>query len=72
MTLDDSSNTLKYKIRNAQMDKIPYMIILGDKDMEAKTVSVRTRTGDELGAMPLGDFEKIIEDVVHNKKAALK
>jgi threonyl-tRNA synthetase len=72
VALDDSSNTLKYKIRNAQMDKIPYMLILGDKDIEAKTVSVRTRTGDDLGAMPLDEFDKIIEDIVHNKKTVLK
>ena len=54
------------------MDKIPYMLILGDKDIEAKTVSVRTRTGDDLGAMPLDEFDKIIEDIVHNKKTVLK
>ena len=72
LALDDSSNTLKYKIRNAQMDKVPYMLILGDKDIEAKTVSVRTRTGDDLGAMPLDEFDKIIEDIVHNKKTVLK
>ncbi len=72
VALDDSSNTLKYKIRNAQMDKIPYMLILGDKDIESKTVSVRTRTGDDLGAMPLDEFDKIIQDIVNNKKTVLK
>lgn len=72
LTIDDSSNTLKYKIRNAQMEKIPYMIIIGDKDIEGKTVSVRTRTGDDLGAISLDEFKKIIADVVDNKKTILK
>lgn len=72
LTIDDSSNTLKYKIRNAQMEKIPYMIIIGDKDIEGKTISVRTRTGDDLGAISLDEFKKIIGDVVDNKKTILK
>jgi len=67
VTVDDSSNTLKYKIRNAQLEKIPYMIILGDKDIENKTVSVRHRSGEDLGAISFEEFEAIIKDVVDNK-----
>ncbi len=67
VTVDDSSNTLKYKIRNAQLEKIPYMIILGDKDIENKTVSVRHRSGEDLGAISFEEFEAIIKDVVENK-----
>ena len=68
LTIDTSSNTLKYKIRNAQLEKIPYMLILGDKDIENGTVSVRTRTGEDLGALSLDAFEALIADVVDNKK----
>ena len=67
VTLDDSQNTLKYKIRNAQMEKVPYMIILGDKDVENKTVSVRHRSGEDLGSISLDEFEKVLADVVGNK-----
>ena len=67
VTVDDSSNTLRYKIRNAQMEKVPYMIILGDKDIENGTVSVRHRSGEDLGAISLEDFEKELYDVVGNK-----
>ena len=48
---DCRSEKLGYKIREAQMQKIPYMLVVGDRDMENGTVSVRTRTGEDLGAM---------------------
>ncbi len=67
VSVDDSQNTLKYKIRNAQLEKVPYMIILGDKDIENKTVSVRHRSGEDLGAIPMEQFETILRDVVDNK-----
>ena len=67
VVLDDSQNTLKYKIRNAQMEKVPYMIILGDKDIENNTISVRHRSGEDLGAISLDEFEALLADVVGNK-----
>ncbi len=67
VTLDDSQNTLKYKIRNAQMEKVPYMIILGDKDIENNTISVRHRSGEDLGAISLDEFKTLLADVVGNK-----
>ena len=67
VTVDDSQNTLKYKIRGAQMEKVPYMIILGDKDIENNTVSVRHRSGEDLGALSPESFEEILTDVVNNK-----
>jgi threonyl-tRNA synthetase len=48
---DCRSEKLGYKIREAQMQKIPYMLVVGDRDMENGTVSVRTRKGEDLGAM---------------------
>ena len=47
---------LGYKIREAQMQKIPYMLVIGDRDMENGTVSVRTRKGEDLGAMTPDEF----------------
>ena len=53
---DYRSEKLGYKIREAQMQKIPYMLVVGDRDMENQTVSVRTRAGVDLGAMSVADF----------------
>ena len=53
---DYRSEKLGYKIREAQMQKIPYMLVVGDRDMENGTVSVRTRKGEDLGAMTPAEF----------------
>ena len=53
---DYRSEKLGYKIREAQMQKIPYMLVVGDRDMENQTVSVRTLAGVDLGAMSVDDF----------------
>ena len=53
---DLRSEKLGYKIREAQMQKVPYMLVVGDRDMENGTVSVRTRKGDDLGAMTPAEF----------------
>ena len=53
---DLRSEKLGYKIREAQMQKIPYMLVVGDRDMENNTVSVRTRSGEDEGAMSLEAF----------------
>ena len=67
VTVDESQNTLRYKIRGAQMEKIPYMIIVGDKDIENGTISVRHRSGEDLGALSLEAFKEILDEVVSNK-----
>ena len=54
--VDCRSEKLGYKIREAQMQKIPYMLVVGDRDMENGTVSVRTRKGEDLGAMTPAEF----------------
>ena len=53
---DYRSEKLGYKIREAQVQKIPYMLVVGDRDIENGTVSVRTRKGDDLGAMTPDEF----------------
>ncbi len=55
---DCRSEKLGYKIREAQLQKIPYMLVIGDRDMENGTVSVRTRKGEDLGAMTPEEFTK--------------
>jgi len=54
--MDDRSEKIGYKIREAQLEKVPYMIILGDKDIENNTVSIRARKAGDLGAMTLDEF----------------
>lgn len=54
--VDSRNEKIGYKIREAQLEKVPYMFIIGDKDVEANTVSVRHRKDGDLGAMSLEDF----------------
>ena len=62
--VDSRSETIGYKIRGAQQEKIPYMLIVGDKDVEANVVSVRRRGEGDLGQMPLSEFiDKILNDI---------
>ena len=56
---DYRSEKLGYKIREAQMQKVPYMLVIGDRDMENGTVSVRTREGKDLGAMTPDAFQAL-------------
>jgi threonyl-tRNA synthetase len=58
--VDDRRETLGKKIRESQMQKVPYMLILGDRDIEQGTVGVRSREEGDLGAMPLADFWKLL------------
>ncbi len=64
---DCRSEKLGYKIREAQMQKIPYMLVVGDRDMENGTVSVRTRTGEDLGAMSMEAFLAKCMDEIKTK-----
>ena len=58
-TRDDSAESLGKKIRNGEMAKIPVMIIIGERDMEAKTVSLRTREGEK--TIALSELKDTIE-----------
>ena len=61
---DLRNEKIGYKIREAQLKKMPYMLVVGDKEKESGCVAVRTRTGVDLGAMPLDDFvAKLREEV---------
>ncbi len=62
--IDDRSEKIGFKIREAQLQKVPYMILVGDKDIENNTVSVRDRKEGDLGAMSLDEFiAKAVEEI---------
>ncbi len=67
--IDGRQEKIGYKIREAQLQKVPYMIILGDKEVEANAVGVRSRIDGDIGQMSLEDFiKKIKEEVNHYSK----
>lgn len=66
-TIDMSTNTLQYKIRNAQLEKIPFMLVIGDKDIENQTISVRHRSGKNYGAVSYEAFVKELKEIVDKK-----
>jgi threonyl-tRNA synthetase len=66
--VDLRNEKIGYKIRSAQLEKIPYMLVIGDKETEAGTVAVRTRDGKDLGAMSFDAFvEMIRRDITEMK-----
>lgn len=65
--LDENNDTLGYKIRKAQMEKVPYMIIIGDKEVGAGNISVRTRKGADEGSVDLESFINRVHDEVKNR-----
>ena len=67
MEVDYRNEKIGKKIREAQLEKIPYMVVVGDRDMENGTVSPRHRTDGDLGAMSMEDFTALLKDVVDSK-----
>ena len=65
--VDGRNEKIGKKIREATLEKIPFMLVVGDRDMEAGTVSIRTRTGEDLGAMTLADFSAKLRQIVDTK-----
>ncbi|MBR4099013.1 MAG: threonine--tRNA ligase, partial [Clostridium sp.] len=62
--VDGRNEKIGKKIREAQLEKIPYMLVVGDRDMENQTVSVRLRSGEDLGAMPYEQFAAMLRQAV--------
>ena len=62
--VDERNEKIGKKIREATLEKVPFMLVVGDRDMEAGTVSVRTRGGEDLGAMPPADFAAKLHEIV--------
>ena len=65
--VDDRNEKIGYKIREAQMKKIPYMVIAGDKDIENGTVAIRSRKDGDIGAMTPAEFVDLIVEKVESK-----
>ena len=65
--VDDRNEKIGKKIRETTLEKVPYMLVVGDRDMENKTVSVRTRGGEDLGAMSLEEFSAKLGEEVRTK-----
>jgi threonyl-tRNA synthetase len=65
---DDSSDRMQAKIRQAQLQKVPYMLIIGDREMEAGAVAVRLRNGQDLGAQPISDFVALAQAAIDEKR----
>ena len=66
--LDDRQEKIGYKIREAQLSKVPYMLILGEKEVEAGAVGVRARKEGDIGAMPIQDFIAKLQEEIKNFK----
>ena len=65
--VDDRNEKIGYKIREAQVQKIPYMVIIGDKDIENNTVSIRHRKDGDLGSMSLNEFKDMMREEIDTK-----
>ena len=65
--LDPRSEKIGFKIREAAMEKVPYILVVGDKEIEQNTVAVRERGGKDLGAMPLDEFMNRATDIIAGK-----
>jgi threonyl-tRNA synthetase len=70
--VDSRAERMNAKIRDATMQKIPYILVVGDKEAEANAVAVRLRTGEDLKAMPLDTFVAMVRRIVDDKSLELK
>ncbi|PJA40173.1 threonine--tRNA ligase, partial [candidate division WWE3 bacterium CG_4_9_14_3_um_filter_39_7] len=69
--IDDRGETMQNKIRNAQEQKVPYMLVIGPKEQENNTVNVRLRTEEKLGEMQLEDFVSRVKKTVSSRSLEL-
>lgn len=69
--VDDGDERMQAKIRNAQLQKIPYMLVVGDREVAEESVAVRLRTNENLGSMPIQRFEAMVRRVVADKSLEL-
>lgn len=64
--IDDRNEKIGYKIREAQVQKVPYMLVVGEKEMESKTVGVRSRKDGDIGAIKIDEFIKTVLEEIKN------
>ena len=68
--VDERQEKIGYKIREAQLQKVPYMLVVGDKEADQGSVSVRSRAGGDQGSRPLDEFVELATLEVTRKRAA--
>jgi threonyl-tRNA synthetase len=66
--VDERQEKIGYKIREAQLQKVPYMLVVGDREVAERTVAVRSRTGGDLGSRPLETFVSAAREEVETKR----
>ena len=67
--VDRRNETIGYKLRNAQLEKLPYMIVVGAKEVESNTVSVRSRKDGEKGAMTIDEFiNELLNEIAEKRR----
>lgn len=69
--VDERRESMRQKIRQAQLQKVPYMLIVGDREAEQGTVAVRLRSGEDLGALPVAEFLTRVQDRIDRKTTEL-
>ncbi len=72
VAVDAKSETVNHKIRQAQLEKIPYMVVVGDKELASNTVSVRLRNGKQTPPQPLGDFKETVRAATTSRSKGLE
>jgi threonyl-tRNA synthetase len=70
--IDSSRDRMQAKIRNAQLQKVPYMLVVGKREVEQGAVAVRLRSGEDLGAMPVAEFATLAKQVADTRSLELK
>ncbi|MBI2847882.1 MAG: threonine--tRNA ligase [Chloroflexi bacterium] len=70
--VDSRSESMNLKIRQAQLEKVPYMLVVGDKEVSSATVSVRLRSGGQMASLPFDSFKEMVNKVITDKTIALK
>ena len=66
--VDERSEKVGYKIREAQMEKVPYMLVVGDKELASGAVALRTRKEGDRGTMDFDEFKKLLHEEIRQKK----
>jgi len=70
--VDARSETVNMKIRQAQLEKVPYMLVVGDREVADGTVSIRLRSGEKANAQPFADFKKKLKEIIASRSLELK
>ena len=65
--VDSRQEKIGYKIREAQLEKVPYMLVVGDKEKESNSVGVRSRKDGDIGAVKLEEFKENIKKEIENR-----